>query len=134
MIKPLAIDHIVLRTTDLDTMLHFYTQVLGCTLERQLEPEIGLTQLRAGNALIDLVTVDSELGRKGGAAPIQTDNNLDHFCLQIAPFKEAELLEYLASHHVEVTEFTDRYGAQGFSRTIYIKDPQGNTVELKAQR
>lgn len=49
----LGLDHVVLRTTDLERMLLFYRNILGCPLERQL-PEEGLTQLRAGNALSTL--------------------------------------------------------------------------------
>ena len=59
-----GIDHVVIRASDLGPMLEFYTDVLGCTLERQNE-EIGLYQLRAGASLIDLVPVDGVLGRAG---------------------------------------------------------------------
>ncbi len=77
-----AIDHIVLRVVDLPKMLAFYCDILGCVVEREVA-ELGLTQLRAGSALIDLVTVDSKLGQQGGRAPEQEGRNLDHFCLQI---------------------------------------------------
>lgn len=60
MIVVQSIDHVVLRTTDLSAMLHFYQRVLGCPIERTL-PDLGLTQLRAGESIIDLVVVDSEL-------------------------------------------------------------------------
>ena len=69
MIEIAGIDHLVLRTTQLERMLTFYAGVLGCAVEQQSSVEFGLTQLRAGNAMIDLVTVDSTLGRAGGAAP-----------------------------------------------------------------
>jgi len=59
MIHVTAIDHVVLRTTRLDAMLTFYSDLLGCCIERTLPPEYGLVQLRAGNALIDIVSVDS---------------------------------------------------------------------------
>jgi hypothetical protein len=59
-------------------------------------------------------------------------NNLDHFCLQIAPFEESALQAYLRGCGVEVGEFEDRYGASGMGRSIYLKDPAGNTVELRA--
>ena len=62
------LDHVVLRVSDLRAMKRFYCEVLGCTVERERE-ELGLYQLRAGAALIDLVPVDGPLGRKGGAAP-----------------------------------------------------------------
>lgn len=130
MIVVQSIDHVVLRTTDLSAMLHFYQRVLGCPIERTL-PDLGLTQLRAGESIIDLVVVDSELGQLGGKAPQQDGRNLDHFCLQIAAFDEQELVDYLNQYDIEVTEFAERYGAQGFGRSAYIEDPEGNVVELK---
>ncbi|MCU8559455.1 VOC family protein [Vibrio vulnificus] len=127
-----AIDHIVLRVVDLPRMLAFYCDILGCVVEREVA-EFGLTQLRAGSALIDLVTVDSKLGQQGGRAPEQEGRNLDHFCLQITPKDEQEILDFLTLHGVQVEDFANRYGAQGFGRSIYLSDPEGNTVELKSQ-
>jgi glyoxylase I family protein len=132
MIKPVAIDHVVLRTDRYAELIDFYCQVLGCSLERATSAEFGLTQLRAGNALIDIVDVDGELGKLGGAAPGETGNNVDHFCLQIEPFEEIEIQKYLRSRGVEAGNFEDRYGAQGMGRSLYIKDLAGNTVELRA--
>ena len=51
MIKPKAIDHIVLRTEHYQALIDFYCQVIGCVVERRLPEKIGLTQLRAGSAL-----------------------------------------------------------------------------------
>ena len=133
MFEVAGIDHIVLRTTKLQAMLEFYSGILGCKVERGSSPETGLTQLRAGNALIDLVVVDSLLGRLGGAAPTQTENNLDHFCLQLKPILEEEIKAHLESNGVEAGEFDERYGAQGFGQSVYIKDPEGNVVELRSQ-
>ncbi len=130
MIKLEAIDHLVLRTSDLPRMLAFYCDVLGCEVEREV-PELGLTQLRAGNALIDLVRVEGELGRLGGSAPGPEGRNLDHFCLRIAAVAEEDLTSYLQSRGVNVPGFSNRYGAQGYGNSIYIEDPEGNTVELK---
>ena len=67
MIRIAAIDHLVLRTERVEDMVEFYCEVLGCTLERRLV-ELGLIQLRAGPSLIDIVDVNAELGRRGGAA------------------------------------------------------------------
>ena len=132
MIKPVALDHIVLRSERYRELIDFYCDVIGCTLERETAPEFGLTQLRAGSALIDIVDVNGELGKKGGAAPGRDGNNLDHFCLQIEAFDEAELIDYLHSHGLECGEFHERYGAQGMGRSLYIEDIDGNTVELRA--
>ena len=50
----LGLDHVVLRVHDLQRMVRFYCDVLGCTVER-VQDQLGLTQLRAGESLIDLV-------------------------------------------------------------------------------
>jgi glyoxylase I family protein len=129
-IRPIALDHLVLRVVDLPRMLQFYCRVLGCTVERRLD-DIGLVQLRAGSALIDLVPVDGTLGRTGGVAPGREGRNLDHFCLRIEPFDEAALRAHLALHGVAAGAVEPRYGAEGSGPSIYIDDPEGNVVELK---
>lgn len=128
-----SIDHIVLRTGRLDEMVEFYCSVLNCKVERDTGPELGLIQLRAGDALIDIVAVDSDLGRKGGGAPKEEGNNLDHFCLRLRPISEDSIREHLAEKGEDVGEFGERYGAEGFGQSVYIKDPDGNTVELRSK-
>ena len=95
MIRPKLIDHIVLRTDHYRELIDFYCDVLGCTLERETSDEVGLTQLRAGDSLIDIVNVDGELGKVGGPSPSEEGNNVDHFCLQIEPVGEEALKAYL---------------------------------------
>lgn len=124
------LDHIVLRVRDLDAMLRFYRDVLGCTMERTQE-ELGLYQLRAGSSLIDLVPIDGKLGRAGGAPPGAEGHNLDHFCLRIDPYDEAALREHLLAHGVTPGESGSRFGADGEGPSLYLRDPQGNTIELK---
>lgn len=133
MIKPKAIDHIVLRTDRYQELIAFYCEVVGCTFERATSREFGLTQLRAGNALIDIVDVKGKIGETGGPAPSEKGNNVDHFCLLVEPFDERDLKAYLIKQGVECGEFQDRYGAQGMGRSIYIKDLIGNTVELRSR-
>ena len=131
MIELLGLDHVVLRTTRTEDMLAFYQQVLGCRLERTLPSDVGLLQLRAGASLIDIVPVDSELGRLGGGPPKQDGRNMEHFCLALGECSEKQLLEHLAAHGIDTGEPVERYGASGFSRSVYINDPEGNIVELK---
>ena len=126
-----GIDHIVLRVNDLDKSLAFYRDVLGCTLEREL-PDPGLYQLRAGAQLVDLVPVGSKLG--GDAAPDPARRNQDHFCLQISPFDAERLGDYLGDNGIAMGEIGERYGADGYGPSVYITDPDGNTVELKRRR
>ena len=130
MFRLLNIDHLVLRVVNLETMMRFYCGALGCTVERRQE-EIGLIQLRAGSALIDLVPVDGKLGRVGGFAPGTEGRNMDHFCLRVEPFDEAAIHEQLARYGYEVGPAEQRYGAEGEGPSIYATDPEGNVVELK---
>ena len=126
-----ALDHVVLRVADLERAKAFYRDVLFCPVEKW-QPELGLLQLRAGAALIDLVPLDGKLGREGGAGPGVEGHNLDHFCLRLERFDEAALRAHLAAHGVECGEVVQRYGAEGNGPSLYIKDPDRNTVELKA--
>jgi catechol 2,3-dioxygenase-like lactoylglutathione lyase family enzyme len=126
-----GIDHLVLRTANMEAMLAFYGDVLGCKLERDARAEFGLAQLRAGTGLIDLVDVDSKLGAMGGGPPTATANNMDHFCLQVDVICEEDILKRLDEHGIEHKGFEKRYGAQGFGNSVYLQDPDGNTVELR---
>ena len=125
-----GIDHVVLRVVDVEGVIRFYKDVLGCAVERRKD-DLGLIQLRAGRSLIDLVDVNGELGQKGGAAPGAEARNMDHFCLRIDPFDEAQIRANLRAHGVEAGEQATRYGAEGDGPSLYIQDPEGNTVELK---
>lgn len=131
MIRVRHIDHVVLRTEHVAAMVEFYSEVLACPVERTLPRETGLTQLRAGDSLIDIVDVDSELGRAGGNPPGPQGNNMDHFCLRIEPIGEEEIRAWLTTHGVKTGDFETRYGADGFGPSVYIRDPDGNTVELR---
>jgi catechol 2,3-dioxygenase-like lactoylglutathione lyase family enzyme len=93
--------------------------------------DIGLIQLRAGRSLIDIVPVDSELGRKGGRAPAEQGRNLDHFCVRVDPFDETAIRDQLKTRGIDAGPTERRYGAEGTGPSIYITDPDGNTVELK---
>ena len=127
-----GLDHIVLRVRDIEAMLHFYQRVLGCPVEK-IQPELGLWQLRAGEALIDLATVDGPIGRAGGAAPGPEGHNQDHFCLLVDPWDEAAIRSALEAHGLAVEAAEIRYGATGYGPSIYLADPEGNTVELKGR-
>lgn len=127
----LGIDHLVLRIVDLDVMLRFYCDALGCRVERRRD-DIGLVQLRAGRSLIDLVPVAGKLGAAGGAAPAcGGGRNLDHFCLLVEPFDAQAIRRHLDAHGVRAGKVETRYGAEGEGPSIYVTDPEGNVVELK---
>jgi len=130
MIAIREIDHLVLRVIDLEAMIRFYTQALGCTVELRRD-ELGLVQLRAGRSMLDLVPVDGALGRAGGAAPGREGRNLDHLCFRVEPFDEAAIRSHLAPFGIQVGATEKRIGAEGKGPSIYVTDPEGNVVELK---
>ena len=115
-----GLDHVVLRVADLERAIRFYTDVLGCREERRVD-SFNLVQLRAGASLIDLILAEAPPGA----------GNMDHFALRIDPFDEAALRRHLDAHGVEIGEVARRYGAEGNGPSMYIADPDGNTVELK---
>ena len=116
-----GLDHVVLRVADMDRAIGFYEQVLGLHVERRLE-SIGLVQLRAGTAMIDLVprTEDEDDGR-----------NMDHFAVRIEEMDVPAITAHLKTQGIDPGEVRRRYGAEGYGSSIYITDPDGNTVELK---
>jgi catechol 2,3-dioxygenase-like lactoylglutathione lyase family enzyme len=124
------IDHIVLRVADLPRMIDFYVHMLGCRVERRLD-DLGMVQLRAGRALVDLVSVGGTLGQAGGAAAGAEGRNLDHVCFRVEPFDEPAIRRHLTSAGVRVGAVSSRYGAEGEGPSLYITDPEGNTIELK---
>ena len=125
-----GIDHVVLRVRDIDAMRRFYCEVLGAT-HLAYRPEFGMSHLRIGASLIDLVEVNGPLGKAGGAAPGPEGRNMDHFCLRVEPFDQDSIVAHLKSHRVAVGDIRTRFGAEGNGVSIYLTDPEGNTVELK---
>lgn len=121
MLRIREIDHLVLRVRDIDAMRRFYCEVLGAE-HVAWRPEFRMSHLRAGRSMIDLVLVRE---------PEAAGRNLDHFCLRIEPFDQAAILAHLERHGVPVGDVRERYGAEGNGVSIYLTDPEGNTVELK---
>lgn len=124
------LDHVVLRVAELDRSLDFYGRILGCPVERRQEA-IGLVQLRAGRSLIDLVPLEGKLGLAGGAGPGKEGRNVDHFCLRVEPFDAAAIAAWLRDNGLSPGEVAARFGADGKGPSLYVTDPDGNTVELK---
>src|ERR1051326_6708436 len=83
--RVMGLDHVVLRVADIDRAIAFYEAVLGLHVERRLA-EIGLVQLRAGTAMIDLVprTEDEDEGR-----------NMDHYAVRIESMDVPALTAHL---------------------------------------
>ena len=119
-------DHLVLRVDDLDSTLSFYTEALGLEPLRVDEfrrGEVPFPSVRiSANSLIDLVP----------KARMPGSNNVDHFCLVVEGDLDG-LASELQARGVEVTgESGRRWGAHGWGNSIYVSDPEGNTIELKS--
>jgi catechol 2,3-dioxygenase-like lactoylglutathione lyase family enzyme len=122
-----GLDHIVLATPDIERSLRWYTEVLGLPGER-------VDEWRAGDVFFPSVRLDATTLIDifpGAAVPSGAPRNLVHFCVVIEP---ADLDELAASGRFDVASGPDDglYGAQGFARSLYVYDPDGNTVELRS--
>jgi glyoxylase I family protein len=122
-LKIRELDHVVLRCRDQARMLDFYTRILGLAEERRID-RIGLIQLRAGAGMIDLVPATDPR--------VESGLNVDHFCLGLEIAELGDAVRYLRANAVEIVdEPAMRYGARGMGLSIYLRDPEGNLVELK---
>ena len=123
-----GIDHVVLLVDGMDRATAFYTEVLGCAVDNDL-PQYGMRQLRAGAALIDLVDIGSEAG--GWARPdVSGGRNVDHVALGLGPADPEMVRRHLAGHGVGIIEEGERTGALGDTLSFYVRDPDGNQIEL----
>ncbi|MGH8317373.1 MAG: VOC family protein [Steroidobacteraceae bacterium] len=134
MLQPFAvlrIDHVVLRVSDLERSTRFYEDVVGSRVVRVRE-DLGLVHLRTGTSMIDLVSLDGQLGRLGGSAPGAQGRNVDHICLRVDPFDEPAIVAHLKSFAITPTgPATTNFGSEGDGLSLYFKDPDGNVIEFK---
>lgn len=127
----LRLDHVVFRVGDPERSIAFYREVLGCEIVRRRD-DLGLVHLRVGVSMIDLVAIDGPLGIAGGGAAQSGNRNVDHVCLRVEPYDQGALQAHLARQGVLVTDIATRnFGAEGVGPSLYFKDPDGNTIELK---
>lgn len=124
-----GLDHIVLRSADPARLERFYVDVLGCTVEKR-QPAFHLTQLRAGDSLIDLV--DARALDLAVPDRVVAARNLEHFCLRLKGWDAGAIVAHLRAHDIAPGEIRNRYGAEGEGPSLYFADPDGNTVELKS--
>jgi catechol 2,3-dioxygenase-like lactoylglutathione lyase family enzyme len=125
------LDHLVLRTADLPRLVDFYVK-LGCRIERDRTAEMGMVQLRLGVSMLDIVDVNFGGARAGNHPSAEVERNLDHFAARIEPFDRDAILEFCSAHGIEATPMAQPiFGADGMGPAVYLKDPDGNRVELK---
>ena len=121
-----GIDHVVLQVTDRERALHFYTQILGLTVERVIE-DLQIYQLRCSRNLIDLRVLP-----QGKTLAAKEERGIDYLCLMLQGDVDA-IVSYLKEHDVPIVFGpVELYGATGFGTSVYVLDPDGHTIELKA--
>ena len=125
-----GIDHVLLLIEDMPRALRFYQEVLGCELKREL-PQYGMAELKAGASALDLVDVAVAEGA-WARSPAEGGRNMDHLCLAISRCAPEALRRHLAAHGVLIAE--ERADVEGGRAvlSLYVRDPSGNTIELKS--
>jgi len=125
-----TLDHIVLNVRDMDRELDFYCEVIGLVPERLAEFREGKVLFPSvrlnADTLIDLAPPTLWSGDRVGAS------NLNHFCLSIEAAEWPKLLDRLAHAGVEMDAGPmTLWGAHGNATSYYLKDPEGNHVEIR---
>ncbi len=123
-----GLDHVVLLVDGMERATIFYTAVLGCSIENDL-PQYAMRQLRAGEALIDLVDIAAPEG-KWARPDIEGGRNVDHVALALGPADPGAVRDHLAMHNIAIVEEGDNIGSRGESLSLYLRDPSGNLLEL----
>jgi catechol 2,3-dioxygenase-like lactoylglutathione lyase family enzyme len=120
------LDHVVINCADVERSLRWYTETLG------LEP-VRVAEWRAGTAPFPSVRIHDRTILDLLAAP-RTGLNVDHLCLVI---ESTDLGELAASGRFDVVgdgPVEGLFGARGLATSLYVRDPDGNTVELRSYR
>lgn len=122
--RVVGFDHLVLNVADVETSLAFYLGRLG------LAP-VRVDEWRRGEAPFPSVRVSAEtiIDLVGAASNAGGAGNVDHLCLVVEPLDWRRVID--AGEFEVVDGPGSRFGARGVAESIYIKDPDGNTVELR---
>lgn len=130
MLNVQGMDHIVLNVADVERSVAFYRDVLGRPIERIEEWRAGRVPFPSvrlsPDTLIDIVRAPEAQQR---ASRVE---NLNHFCLVVADETLDPVVEQLQRNGVGIeTGPARRWGAHGDGVSIYLRDPDGNQIELR---
>ncbi|MEJ3743528.1 VOC family protein [Actinomycetes bacterium KLBMP 9797] len=116
-----AFDHLVLNVQDVERALDFYCGRLGLAPVRLAEWRAGEVPFPSVRVTPDTI-IDLVQGPRG-------ESNVDHICLVVEPLNWQEVIDSGAFTVLEGP--VPRFGARGVATSIYVRDPDGNTVELR---
>ena len=120
------IDHIVLTTRDLAGCIRFYAEVLGMRLESFKTPTETRQALRFGNQKINLHEWGKEFTPR---AHVAAPGTLDLCFIASVPLDE--VIARLKASNVPLLEGpVMKTGATGRIRSVYVRDPDLNLVEI----
>ena len=120
------IDHIVLTTRDREGCIRFYTEVLGMKLTRFKTPTEERIAFSFGSQKINL----HEWGREfTPRAHVAAPGTLDLCFIAAVPLES--VIEKLNEEKIKIVEGpVMKTGAQGPIRSVYVRDPDLNLVEI----
>ena len=124
MVRARGLDHLVLNCRDVERSLRWYCDELG------LEP-VRVDEWRAGTAPFPSVRVDAHTIIDLVAA-VRSGVNVDHFCLVVDPVDLDAVARSGRFDLVGDGPVRGLFGARGHATSLYVRDPDGNTVELRA--
>jgi catechol 2,3-dioxygenase-like lactoylglutathione lyase family enzyme len=120
------IDHIVLTTRDLQGCIRFYCDVLGMKAERFRTPTEERLALKFGAQKINVHEWGKEFTPR---AHVAAPGSLD-LCF-IASTSLEQVIGNLKKHNVPIIEGpVAKTGARGPIRSVYVRDPDLNLVEI----
>ena len=122
-------DHLSLTCRRAKATQKFYENVLGFRVTTRL-PQYGMTQLKAGKAEIVIVDAASKEGSWANS-PRGLGENVHHYCLRLKSFDETGLRALLKSNGIAIEEEAHEHTPAGPERAFYVRDPEGNCVELR---
>jgi catechol 2,3-dioxygenase-like lactoylglutathione lyase family enzyme len=120
-VRVTGFDHLVLTVADVERALDFYCGRLGLAPVRVDEWRAGSVPFPSVRISRDSI-IDLVRGERQGT-------NVDHFCLVVAPLDWARVVD--SGAFTVLTGPVGRFGARGSATSIYVQDPDGNSVELR---
>ena len=130
LVKITEMDHIVLRTRDVEESLRFYTEVLGLQAERVEQWRAG--EVRFPSARINADTIIDFFASDEIPNGRDDVRNQDHYCMVIDETDMDALKARFEDAGIDIQAGPGkRWGSHGDGISLYIYDPDDNVVELR---